>query len=136
MLKGKIEFYNSNNNIIKSTSSNEFHASFNSQLMSYCPQIPIIHSGTVQSNILMGSDLDKNRFNEIVQGCCLKRDIEKNWPRGEYTEVGNAGSSLSGGQKLRIGVARALYSSTSIVRIFFNIKFSLFIIFLYFYRCY
>lgn len=120
MLKGKIEFYNSHGSSIKSTSSNEFHSSFNNKLMSYCPQSPIIHSGTVQSNIIMGSVLDKNRFNEIVQGCCLKRDIEKNWAKGEYNEVGNAGSSLSGGQKLRIGVARALYASTSIVIISFK----------------
>ena len=70
----------------------------------YCLQSPYLHTGTVRDNILMGNIYDEHKYNEIINGCCLNQDFNAtNWPLHDLTLVGEAGSTLSGGQKLRIG---------------------------------
>lgn len=68
----------------------------------------MIISGTVRSNILYGSFYDKNYYHEVVKACQLLEDFE-NFPNGDNTKTGEMGITLSGGQKARISLARALY---------------------------
>ena len=75
---------------------------------SYAEQNPLIISGTVRSNILYGSAYDKSYYQQVVRACQLRPDFEQ-FPQGDLTKVGEMGVSLSGGQRARISLARALY---------------------------
>ncbi len=44
--------------------------------VAYCPQVPSMHAGSIRSNILMGSEMDQARYRDVLQGCCLLKDIE------------------------------------------------------------
>ena len=67
----------------------------------------------VKDNILFGHDLDEKFYNKIVSCCSLRPDLEM-MPSGDMTEIGEKGINLSGGQKARISLARALYSNGDI----------------------
>ncbi|KAL5233619.1 hypothetical protein ACI65C_001029 [Semiaphis heraclei] len=82
-------------------------------VVSYAPQEPWIFSGTVQQNILFGSQMDKERFKQIIDVCALKSDLEQ-FPLGDETIVGERGITLSGGQRARINLARAVYKQADI----------------------
>ncbi|XP_075146932.1 putative multidrug resistance-associated protein lethal(2)03659 [Haematobia irritans] len=80
---------------------------------SYASQEPWLFTGTVRQNILFGQPFDRRRYNSVVKKCALERDFEL-LPYGDKTVVGERGASLSGGQKARISLARAVYRKTSI----------------------
>ncbi|XP_060872041.1 ATP-binding cassette subfamily C member 4-like isoform X2 [Metopolophium dirhodum] len=82
-------------------------------VVSYAPQEPWIFSGTVQQNILFGSPMDKERFKQVIHVCALKSDFEQ-FPLGDETIVGERGITLSGGQRARINLARAVYKQADI----------------------
>ena len=77
--------------------------------VSYCEQDLVIFSWTIRENILFGRPFDPQRYAQVVEASCLLRDFEL-LEHGENTLVGEKGITLSGGQKARIGLARALYS--------------------------
>ncbi|EDV31158.2 uncharacterized protein Dana_GF14687 [Drosophila ananassae] len=81
--------------------------------MSYASQEPWLFSGTVRQNILFGQPMDRRRYAKVVKKCALERDFEL-LPFKDKTIVGERGASLSGGQKARISLARAVYRETSI----------------------
>lgn len=81
--------------------------------IAYVPQEPWIIPTTLQENIIMGSSLDIDRYEKIIEECCLKDDIAK-MPYGDQTVMSDKGDSLSGGQKMRISLARALYANKNI----------------------
>lgn len=70
-------------------------------------------AATVRQNILFGQDYHKKRYNEVVKVCALERDFEQ-FPNGDLTLIGDRGASLSGGQKARINLARAVYREADI----------------------
>ncbi|KAH8359400.1 hypothetical protein KR093_006524 [Drosophila rubida] len=80
---------------------------------SYASQEPWLFTGTVRENILFGLTLDKHRYRTVVKKCALERDFEL-LPQGDKTIVGERGASLSGGQKARISLARAVYRRAEI----------------------
>lgn len=80
---------------------------------SYAAQEPWLFTGTVRQNILFGLDWDKHRYRTVVKKCALERDFEL-LPFGDKTIVGERGASLSGGQKARISLARAVYRRADI----------------------
>lgn len=80
---------------------------------SYASQEPWLFTGTVRQNILFGQPMDKRRYALVVKNCALERDFEL-LPFGDKTIVGERGASLSGGQKARISLARAVYRQTAI----------------------
>ena len=45
--------------------------------ISYCPQLPSIHTGSVRANILMGSALEQSWYDEVLDGCCLADDLRQ-----------------------------------------------------------
>ncbi|KAI9434157.1 hypothetical protein H4582DRAFT_2081171 [Lactarius indigo] len=68
-----------------------------------------------QDNILFGAPCDEERYNKgIIYQCGLQRDLSL-FDAGDKTEVGEKGLTLSGGQKARVTLARAVYSSSQIL---------------------
>lgn len=82
-------------------------------IISYASQEPWVFAATVRQNILFGADYDKDRYNDVVKVCALEKDFTQ-FPDGDRTIVGDRGASLSGGQKARINLARAVYRDADI----------------------
>ncbi|RCN49286.1 ABC transporter transmembrane region [Ancylostoma caninum] len=76
--------------------------------VAYVPQLSWIQNMTVRDNILFGKPFDKRRYNQVLNACALKPDL-KILTNGDMTEIGEKGINLSGGQKARISLARAVY---------------------------
>lgn len=81
--------------------------------IAYCAQIPWILNGTVKENILFGCKYDHDFYSKTIDACELISDFDS-LPNGDETLVGEKGISLSGGQKARISLARAVYSKSDI----------------------
>ncbi|XP_042483140.1 ABC transporter C family member 3-like [Macadamia integrifolia] len=79
----------------------------------YAAQSPWIQSGKIVDNILFGKEMDKERYEMIIEACSLKKDLEL-FTFGDQTIIGERGINLSGGQKQRIQIARALYHDADI----------------------
>ncbi|XP_040468096.1 ATP-binding cassette sub-family C member 10 isoform X1 [Falco naumanni] len=71
-------------------------------------QEPWIQFTTVRENILFGREYDARLYEEVVEACALSEDLNI-LPAGDQTQVGENGVTLSGGQKARIALARAVY---------------------------
>ncbi|RJE27619.1 transporter [Aspergillus sclerotialis] len=82
--------------------------------VAYVASIPWIEAATIRDNIIFGLPFDAERYNEVLFACALTKDLEI-LTDGEMTEVGPSGVNLSGGQKARISLARALYSRAGIL---------------------
>ena len=76
----------------------------------YAPQKAWILPGTVRQNITFTYDYDAAWFAEVVDACALTRDLEL-FESGADTEIGERGVTLSGGQKARLSLARAIYAT-------------------------
>ncbi|CAH0722626.1 unnamed protein product, partial [Brenthis ino] len=81
--------------------------------ISYASQEPWLFAGSVRQNILFGQAMDRPRYNAVVRRCALDRDFSL-FPNGDKTVVGERGVSLSGGQRARISLARAVYKRADI----------------------
>lgn len=81
--------------------------------VSYAAQEPWIFKGTIRQNILFGKEMNTKRYNEVIRVCALERDF-KVFPYGDNSIVGERGVLLSGGQKARICLARAVYRDADI----------------------
>lgn len=83
-------------------------------LTAFVSQTPWIETGTVQDNITFGLPLVDSRYQKVLRACSLEKDLEL-LVDGDKTEVGPKGVSLSGGQRWRVALARALYSRAGIL---------------------
>lgn len=82
--------------------------------VSYVAQRPFIQNSTLKDNILFGRPLDEKKYQNVLKVCALVTDL-KVLPAGDQTEIGERGINLSGGQKARVALARAVYADTDIV---------------------
>ncbi|KAJ6466832.1 multidrug resistance-associated ABC transporter [Mycena sanguinolenta] len=83
--------------------------------VAYVAQESWVQNETIRSNITFGAaGFDEARYAKVIHQCCLERDLEL-FAAGDNTEVGERGQNLSGGQKARITLARALFSTADIV---------------------
>lgn len=81
--------------------------------VAYVSQVPWIMNGTVKDNILFGHRYDPQFYDIVLKACALTVDLSI-LPKGDKTEVGEKGISLSGGQKARLSLARAVYSRADV----------------------
>ncbi|XP_060989038.1 ATP-binding cassette sub-family C member 4-like isoform X3 [Dama dama] len=81
--------------------------------IAYVSQQPWVFSGTVRSNILFGKKYEKELYEEVIRACALEEDLQSFEDR-DLTEIGDRGTTLSGGQKARINLARAVYQDADI----------------------
>jgi ABC-type multidrug transport system fused ATPase/permease subunit len=84
------------------------------QLTAFVSQTPWVEGGTVKENIVFGLPLVEARYRKVLVACALEKDIEL-LVDGDETEVGPKGVTLSGGQRWRVALARALYSRAGIL---------------------
>ncbi|KAJ5113970.1 hypothetical protein N7456_002504 [Penicillium angulare] len=82
--------------------------------MAYVSQTPWIENGSIKNNILFGLPCDSERYQNVLFACALDKDLTI-LSDGDLTEVGAQGVNISGGQKWRISLARALYSRAGIL---------------------
>ncbi|KAI5779576.1 P-loop containing nucleoside triphosphate hydrolase protein [Geopyxis carbonaria] len=87
--------------------------SMSSQL-AYCPQYAWIQNATVRDNITFGKPYDPEWYATVVEACALQQDLDM-LPDGDMTEIGERGITVSGGQKQRLNIARAIYFNADIV---------------------
>ncbi|XP_004680354.2 PREDICTED: multidrug resistance-associated protein 4 [Condylura cristata] len=81
--------------------------------VAYVSQQPWVFSGTVRSNILFGKKYEKERYEKVIKACALKKDLQL-LEDGDLTLIGDRGTTLSGGQKARVNLARAVYQDADI----------------------
>ena len=79
----------------------------------YVPQTAWIFSGTLRDNVLFGEPFDERKYSEVIEACALREDINR-FPNGALTFVGEHGVVLSGGQRARLSLARAVYADTDV----------------------
>ncbi|KAJ5191465.1 Metal resistance protein YCF1 [Penicillium cinerascens] len=81
--------------------------------VAYVAQAPWVMNASVRENIVFGHRWDPAFYDLTVEACALLDDF-KNLPDSDQTEVGERGISLSGGQKARLNLARAVYARADI----------------------
>ncbi|XP_076736105.1 ATP-binding cassette sub-family C member 4 [Maylandia zebra] len=81
--------------------------------LTYASQQPWVFPGTIRSNILFGRELNPKKYEQVLRACALKKDLEM-FPDGDLTLIGDRGATLSGGQKARVNLARAVYEDADI----------------------
>ncbi|KAF9459383.1 multidrug resistance-associated ABC transporter [Collybia nuda] len=82
--------------------------------ISYAAQSPWLRHQSIKDNILFGYPYDDERYKEVIECCALRPDLDV-LEDGDETEIGARGVSLSGGQKARVALARAVYARTKYV---------------------
>ena len=81
--------------------------------MTFLPQKPWIINASLKENILFGKRFDSELYKKCIHYAALEQDLAI-LPSGDETEIGEKGINLSGGQKARVSLARALYSEPNI----------------------
>ncbi|KAI8390314.1 P-loop containing nucleoside triphosphate hydrolase protein [Blakeslea trispora] len=82
--------------------------------VAYVSQVAWLQNDSIRNNILFGLPFVSSRYHAVVACCALDRDLAY-LDDGDRTEIGEKGITLSGGQKARIALARAVYSRASYV---------------------
>ena len=81
--------------------------------ISYCSQQPWITTDTIKNNILFYNKYEESKYNKIISLCQLDKDFE-NFVEKDETLINSSSTSLSGGQKARIALARCLYKEADL----------------------
>ncbi|CAK7564171.1 MAG: ATP-binding cassette transporter yor1 [Sporothrix epigloea] len=80
----------------------------------FCPQYAWIQNATLRKNIVFGKDFNETWYKKVIKACALQPDLDM-LPAGDSTEIGERGITISGGQKQRLNIARAIYFDADIV---------------------
>ncbi|CAG9825399.1 unnamed protein product [Phaedon cochleariae] len=81
--------------------------------ISYASQEPWLFAGTIRQNIIFGEDFEGQKYERVIKVCALEKDFAL-LPYGDKSIVGDRGVTLSGGQRARINLARAIYKKADI----------------------
>lgn len=85
--------------------------------ISYAAQSPWLRHQSIRENILFGYPYDEKRYTDVLECCALLPDLRM-FEDGDAKEIGARGVSLSGGQKARIALARAVYAVSFVLCLF------------------
>lgn len=80
---------------------------FNFLGFGYVAQSAWLQHGTIRENIVWGECFDESRYKKVLWSCALHRDLEE--IGGDLFDIGEGGCTLSGGQRARVALARAIY---------------------------
>jgi ATP-binding cassette, subfamily C (CFTR/MRP), member 10 len=80
--------------------------------MSYAPQKPWIRNISLRENIVFGEVFNQERYDRVIDACALNADISTLCD-GDASVISE--HTLSGGQMQRVGLARALYATSTLV---------------------
>ncbi|KNZ78578.1 ATP-dependent bile acid permease [Termitomyces sp. J132] len=94
--------------ILMSKTSTQHDGNGHTLTISYASQSPWLRHQSIRENILFGSPFDPVRYAAVIDACALRPDLDV-LEDGDMTEIGARGVSLSGGQKARVALARAVY---------------------------
>ena len=83
-------------------------------MIGYCAQTPWLQSMSIRDNILFSSPHEEARYKQILNSCALNDDLV-GFKHGDLSSIGENGIGLSGGQRARVALARALYSRAQIL---------------------
>ncbi|OXG63652.1 ATP-binding cassette transporter [Cryptococcus neoformans CHC193] len=83
-------------------------------MVAYVPQQAWLQNASIKENILFSSPWDAERYQQVIEACSLLNDLDI-LEDGDETEVGEKGLNLSGGQKARVSLARAIYSRAGVL---------------------
>jgi ABC-type multidrug transport system fused ATPase/permease subunit len=78
------------------------------------PQQAFILNASLRDNVLFMKPMNEDLYNEALRVSCLESDI-RILPNGDMTLIGEKGINLSGGQKARVNLARAVYNQSSLM---------------------
>lgn len=81
--------------------------------VAYVSQVPFVQSATLKDNVLFGKPYNEVKFQQALRVSALLDDL-KLFPNREMTEIGEKGITLSGGQRMRVSIARAVYQDADI----------------------
>ncbi|XP_030628604.1 cystic fibrosis transmembrane conductance regulator [Chanos chanos] len=81
--------------------------------ISYSSQTPWIMPGSIRDNILFGLSHDEFRYTNVIKACQLEEDLAT-LPEKDKTPLAEGGMNLSGGQKARVALARAVYRDADV----------------------
>ncbi|CAD8054070.1 unnamed protein product [Paramecium primaurelia] len=82
-------------------------------VIAYVEQEPFIFPDTIRRNILFGRPYDKVLYQKVLHASQLETDLSL-MKFQDHTEIGERGTTLSGGQKARLSLARALYQQADL----------------------
>ncbi|KAL8644469.1 MAG: hypothetical protein Q9226_007747 [Calogaya cf. arnoldii] len=83
-------------------------------VVGYCAQTPWLQSMSIRDNVLFISPYEESRYRKVLKACALTQDLAT-FKHGDLSNVGENGIGLSGGQKARVALARAVYSRAKIL---------------------
>ncbi|XP_015778089.1 PREDICTED: multidrug resistance-associated protein 4-like [Acropora digitifera] len=81
--------------------------------LAYVPQSSWVFAGTLRDNVLFGELFDEEKYREVIEACALTEDIDR-FPNSDFSFVGEHGVALSGGQRARVSLARAVYANADV----------------------
>ncbi|KAI1300289.1 ABC transporter [Xylaria venustula] len=84
------------------------------QMVGYCAQSPWLQNMSIRDNILFNFPYDPDRYKKVIDACALTPDLTS-FSHGDLSNIGENGIGLSGGQKARVALARAVYSDSKIL---------------------
>jgi ABC-type multidrug transport system fused ATPase/permease subunit len=84
------------------------------EMIGYCSQSPWLQHMSIRENILFSAPYDPVRYKQVLDACALNPDLA-NFEHGDLTYIGENGIGLSGGQKARVALARAVYCHSRIL---------------------
>ncbi|KAF2260724.1 hypothetical protein CC78DRAFT_620017 [Lojkania enalia] len=84
------------------------------EVVGYCAQTPWLQSMSIRDNILFSYAYEEARYKQVLDACALVPDMAE-FKHGDLSNIGENGIGLSGGQKARVALARAVYSNAKVI---------------------